>query len=240
MLTIPVFETYPGLCYGFSERSDGAMNLEPGASAAEIENRRRFLRTFNIPLTETVAPALKHTTAVAQVSASDRGNVIPNVDALVTGDSKVFLTATGADCFPVFFFDPKNHAVGLAHAGWRGIVGGIVPNTINAMVHNFGSDPRQILAAVGPGIQQHHFEIKADAVESFAEYPNFLLQTEGTMVVDLSGILIFQLKQAGLLAANIYVSPHCTYCEVDKYFSFRRDKPKRVEPMLSFIGMKDR
>ncbi len=94
-----------------------------------------------------------------------------------------------------------------------------------------------ILAGIGPGIRACHFEIKPDVLEEFNDYPLHINFVGQKIFVDLPAIITSQLTAAGVLKQNIADSGHCTYCQKDKYFSFRRDHPKKVRAMVAYIGL---
>ena len=145
----------------------------------------------------------------------------------------MLLTVTVADCFPVYFYDPKTKTIGIAHSGWRGTVGNIAGITIKAM----GSSAADILVGVGPGIQACHFEIKENILDNFVNY-KYAVRRKGTKIfVDLPRIIKTQLPEAGILESNIENLGECTYCNKNSYFSYRRDKPRLVQAMIAYIGL---
>jgi hypothetical protein len=85
-----------------------------------------------------------------------------HADAMVTQDRGLALTLRFADCVPVVFHDPVKGAIGIAHAGWKGIVNGVLVETVRAMQRAFGSRPQEIIAGVGPCIGPDRFEVGED------------------------------------------------------------------------------
>jgi YfiH family protein len=227
-----LFENYSNLKYGLSIKADGSMKINP-AEKADLANREKYFKRSGIE--NVVSAGIYHEAEAAIVNKSNADKIIYGVDGLVTVDPRLFLTATVADCFPVYFFDPDKNAIGLAHAGWRGIEAGIIANTLKAMAGGFKSIADDILAAVGPGIQKHHFEIQKDILDKFRRYPGFIERSD-KIRVDLPGIIKRQILDFGVPDANIEVSEECTFCSKDKYFSFRRDKPEMMEAMIAYIG----
>ena len=139
--------------------------------------------------------------------------------------------------FPIYFYEPFSRVIGLAHAGWKSIVKGIISNIIRTMVKNCGAKADKILVGIGPGIQSCHFEIQKDVLENFKKYPFSIIKKEGGIFIDLSEIIFQQLKKSGLLLNHIEKSEECTHCLKEKYFSYRRDKPKTLEAMIAYIGL---
>jgi len=162
-----------------------------------------------------------------------------DVDALITNTPDLYLSATAADCFLLYFYDPIKGAVGIAHGGWRGILVGIVENTVGAFERDFGVAPKDLLVGMAPGIRECHFEISTHDKNLFHRYSEHVSEKNGKAFVNLSGIIIEQLRNAGVLRAHIEDSGICTHCEEEKYFSYRRDKPEVPHLMIGYIGLRD-
>lgn len=218
---------------GFSEKIDGSMYLSAQNPLAEnVANRKRFLEMKNLGGRKIVVAGLVHGSAVQKVDAGAE-YIIPDTDALVTQTPEMILTLTGADCFPVYFEEKTAGIVGLAHCGWKGIVGGIVNNTVGAIVE-MGGKTENIVMTIGPGICTKHFEIKEDILSSFEVYPEYILREE-RISVDLKGIIKKQATESGIVSENILDTNECTYCLDEKYFSYRRDKSDPLEAQIAYI-----
>ncbi len=225
---------YPELRLGLSQRQDGSMKLLP--DGANTQTRQNFFAARGIPA--VVSAQVTNGDFVQMVTPNDSGRIIPDTDGLVTAYRDLFLAVTVADCFPVYLFDPAQKVIGLAHAGWRGIASGIISNAVRLMIRDCQCQAQNLLCAVGPGIQQHHFEVRYDAANAFKDYPEYI-DRQDKLTINLSGIIVRQLFDLGVPLENIIVSEDCTYCLPEKYFSFRRDKPEIVEAMVAYIGMVD-
>jgi polyphenol oxidase len=227
--------------FGLSEKKDGSMKLyfDGVLDEAALGNRKKFFLALGIDLNDIVSADLAHGTNVAVVEKTDGGRLIPNTDALVTKEPGMFLTVTGADCVPIYFYDPKCRVVGLAHAGWRGVVKNIAEAVVHQMKEKYGSEPADIRVFVGSHIRSHHFEVKEDIAKEFASYPDRILQPEGKILIDLAGVIKDQLVATGVDGNNIEIDQVCTFCENEKYFSFRRDKPTKLQTMVAYIGLHD-
>lgn len=194
---------------------------------------------------------------------------VANTDALVTNQPNTYLSILTADCFPVFFYSPSPNssiessmkakrislrssskmsvgelplpAVGIAHAGWRGTIKGIIPNTINSVKKYLGAKPGDIKVVIGPGIQKCHFEVKDDVARLFQNYKKFILEKKRKIYIDLPSVITNQLISNGINPKNISSTKKCTYHERKLYFSHRRDKsekhPYGFGQMLSVIGL---
>lgn len=207
---------------------------DPKESATSLKNRKRFFNNRGVDMDRVVAAGLRHSAKIMTVGESDRGKIIIETDGLVTVSKGIFLSVTGADCIPLYLFDASG-VVGIAHAGWRGIDMGIIPNIISAMIEN-GAKRETVLIGIGPGIQKCHFEIKDDVLEYFEPYPDALIKRDEKMFVDLPAVIARQLNSLGISPEQIDFSDQCTYCLEQEYFSYRRDRVFNV--MAAYIGMK--
>jgi YfiH family protein len=233
--------------HGFSTRTGGvspepyeSLNLGLGTDDDPlnvIANRRAFASALGIDPTRIVVPKQSHGGRVARVSAADAGrgareydDGIPETDALVTNESGVTLALHFADCVCVFLLDPVKRAIGVAHAGWRGTAEKIVQATVEAMSGEFGSDPGTLLAAVGPAINRHCYEVGPDVASELSRvFPHDeRVMTQASTAkwwLDLKTANRLLLLEAGLKQENIAVSDQCTSCDRDEFFSHRRDGP---------------
>ena len=197
-----------------------------------IANRKRFFEAQGLGGRKIVVANLVHGMNVEKINASS-DYVALDTDALVTKAPGIVLTLTGADCFPVYLEEKTAGIVGLAHCGWRGIVGGIVEKTIAAMV-GMGGKAENITLTIGPGICAEHFEIREDALPAFAAYTDFIIKDK-KIRADLKGIIKKQAADAGISSEHISDWNECTYCLPDKYFSYRREKPEYIEAQVAYI-----
>jgi polyphenol oxidase len=146
-------------------------------------------------------------------------------DALVTAQPGLAVSIRTADCLPVLLADPHKNVVAAIHAGWRGTAGRIVVETIRTMQDRFGTDVRDLLAAIGPGIGECCYRVGEDVRRQFG--------LNGAGCVDLAGENQRQLIEAGVADSQIDVLRICTFCDA-RFYSWRRDK-ERAGRMISFI-----
>lgn len=233
------FKKYPNIIAAVSEKKDGTMKLM-GDSATDkeiIENRERFLWKLGIRDMLTVKADLIHGNNVGVVSTRETGETIEKTDGLVTANKNLFLTLTVADCLPIFIYDPRKEIIGLIHGGWRSLAKNILALLVKEMVEDFASLPRDILVAIGPGISQCHYEVKNDLLEKFRPFsPEVLRDRNEKSFLDLKKIAKIQLINLGIKEKSIKISPECTFCLSNKYFSYRREKPESFQTMLAVIG----
>jgi hypothetical protein len=194
------------------------------AATAIAENRRRLERFLPSP---PVWLDQVHGAAVATldraVAASARATP-PVADAAITGDRGVVCAVLTADCLPVLFAARDGRAVGIAHAGWRGLAAGVLEATIAALAAQ-GVAGRDLLAWLGPAIGPQAFEVGADVVAAFGAGPAdpcFVAQGGGKWLADLYGLARQRLAAAGVAA--IAGGGFCTHADAMRFYSYRRDR----------------
>jgi YfiH family protein len=151
-------------------------------------------------------------------------------DALISNVPGVGLAIRTADCLPMLIADPRNHAVAAVHAGWRGVVAEIGPKTVDAMRREFGSNPEDLVVAIGPGIGKCCFEVGPEVAAQFG--------LEGRTKVDLVETMCRQLSRNGVKREGIMASGECTYCNREVYESYRRDR-EEAGRMVAMIEVED-
>lgn len=200
------------------------------------ENRRRFFNHLKVKPSLRVGLQAVHGSAVEKIDLLNKPKSPKNFDAAYTFTPGLFLFGTFADCLPIFFFSSKPGVVGLAHAGWRGVLAGIVPHIVEALLAE-SIDPAELFVAVGPHIQKRCFEVGEEVAELFSKKTSLrsrVFEEKVQPAIDLKGIVFDQLTGAGVLPEHIRLSDQCTHC--DKiFFSNRRDRKKGA--MLAFIGL---
>lgn len=226
------FEKFPEIKAVMSAKEDGSMKILP--SGVNNANRSTFFKKIGIAGENVFGAVLIHSNNVKKVSPGDLTN-IPDTDALVTKDKKCFISITVADCLPVFFYESEKKIIGIAHAGWRGLLGGVIENTMDE-IFSLGGSGKNLHVVFGPAINQCHFQIKDDILDNFKKYSNFIESDEGKYFVDLKGIAKNKIVSKGVFKNNVEDLSSCTY-EDKNLFSFRRDQPKEVEAMIALIGI---
>ena len=160
----------------------------------------------------------------AQAGAGLYEEHLSDCDALITSAKGLALVIFTADCTPILFWDPETGAVGAAHAGWRGTAQAIAAKTVEAMEKNFGSQPRNIRAAIGPNIGACHFETNGDVPEAMrkafgTQADPFITRSGDKFFLDLKAINAVVLRNAGV--SHIEISDACTYCQPELFWSHR-------------------
>jgi len=149
---------------------------------------------------------------------------VSDSDALMTNLPGVMLAILTADCVPVLLYDKKKKAVAAIHAGWKGTRSEIVFKTVNKMVEVYASDPLDILAGIAPSIGKCCYEVGDDVAKYFTETPDALHPKGNKFMLDLPKINHDQLIKAGLSESHIEYSSICTACQVEEFFSYRKEQ----------------
>ena len=191
------------------------------------ENRRRVLSTFKMNENAPVVAQQVHGTQCARVDASDAGrgtfthsDAIEGADALVTVARNLPLMSFSADCLLVAFADPIAKVLGVAHAGWRGMAGGVLEATVQCM-REAGADPRHIHAVGGPSIGPCCFEVGDEVVSGIGE--KYATSFAGAKPrIDLREAARDRLIESGVSMERIGIDTTCTCCREDLFFSHRR------------------
>lgn len=148
-------------------------------------------------------------------------------DGLVTNLKDVLLVTYHADCLPLYFVDESKAVIGLAHSGWKGTYNNIACKLVYSMIKEFDSNPKDIKAYIGPGIGSCCYEVGEDLYKKFLlEYgqaDGSFVKKDSSYYIGLAGIVEYQLSKI-LDRENIYNSGICTSCNVDKFYSYRREK----------------
>jgi len=255
------------LVHGFSTRIGGLGSLSPsskgdlnlGYTAKDdpqtvAMNRRRFVDEVCGRSETPAGPIPRHSVAldlvtlkqmhsgltrrVGRTDAGERASLWG--DGLMTDEPGVLLGILTADCLPILVADPKRRAVAAFHAGWRGTLKGVVEQGIATMRREFGSDPRDLTAAIGPGIGSCCFAIGAEVEDLFRakySYAPRLFAGQNPLRMDLREANRRQLLSAGLANNQVHSLDLCTSCAVERFFSYRAERGKTGR-MMAVIGLR--
>ncbi len=238
---------------GVSEGEYSSMNLSFTRGDAKenvSENFRRMAKTLKVNMSDMIMTHQTHTVNVAVADSIKKGTGITreydysDIDGFVTDEENMVLVTSYADCVPVFFADPVKKVIASSHSGWRGTVGNISKNTVELMKKTYSSNPKDILAFIGPSICKNCYEVGKDVAEEFEkaytgeECETVLTpKTDGKYLLDLHAANRFNLINSGLLPENIFVTDICTSCNSDVLFSHRKTQGRRGG-MCGFIWKK--
>lgn len=191
------------------------------------QNRRIIFESVQRPYTSLSDSWLVHGTKTL-IYEEPRNREIDSppqkADIILTDNPEVTLFMRYADCTPVLLHDPINKVIGLVHAGWRGTVEKVAQKAVEAMKSRFGSNPAQMLAAVGPSIGPEKYEVGTEVIEAveaqFSAYTGELLPKYGNSThFDLWRANQLVLEDSGV--KNIEISGICTGSHLDDWFSHR-------------------
>lgn len=239
---------------GVSQGYLGSMNLSFSRGddpEAVRENYKRISEAIGFSAESIVASDQTHTTNVRRVGRTERGcgwtkpKPYTDVDGLITDEPGVTLTTFYADCVPLYLYDPEHTAIGLSHSGWRGTVGNIAKGTVEAMEKAYGTDPEQLICAIGPSICQDCYEVSEDVIEEFRkQYRESIHETlfyqkeNGKYQLNLWEACKENFLQAGVPMKNIILPQLCTCCNPEFLFSHRASAGKRGN-LAAFLGIRE-
>jgi len=163
-------------------------------------------------------------------------DAVEDCDALITNLSNIMLTILTADCVPILLYDKENYVIAAIHAGWKGTKAGITTKTIQKMKEYFGSDTKNIIAAVAPSIGRCCYEVDENVAKHFFDMPDSFTQINKKYMLDLPNINKVQLLKAGLTEEHIEMSNICTACDVEHFFSYRKEQGCSGR-FMSMIGL---
>lgn len=251
MYQIPQLLKYKNLFHVFSQKSNGNMANSINGVVYDFEtvlkNRKRFLGQSGVDVNKTVCMWVTHRDEIIEppkksigVSMKDYTKAV-KVDGLVTDKYGLYLFLLIADCLPIIIFDPVKKAVGLIHAGWRGVDLEIASKAILEFKTKFKSKSKDIIAAIGPCASKESFIKENPAQLNDQRWKGFIAKvSDDNYSVDLVGFTKKQLISEGLLEENIID------CGVDtvtdkRFFSHVRECKNHISRQGRFacvVGMK--
>lgn len=189
-------------------------------------NRAHVQDAFPVGGRELIEVRQVHGAHVAEAQATARRRPYSIADGLITNRSDLVLTMRFADCLPILAFDPRERAIGLAHAGWKGTGSGVARSLVDSMQSAYGSQPSDLLVALGPAICAAHYPVGSEVREAVvsrqgAEAAADFSEVEGQLHFDLVRANLRQLRLAGV--THIENCGVCTACQVQDWYSHRAE-----------------
>lgn len=163
-------------------------------------------------------------------------DAVKDCDALITNKHETILVILTADCVPILLCDTRKGVIAAVHAGWRGTQKEIVSKTVQKMSDVFDCKVKDIFAGVGPAIGACCYEVNEDVAAQFLLVPEVCERINDKFMIDLPLMNKIQLINAGLPESNIEMSGICTACEVEKFFSYRKEQGCNGR-FMSMIGL---
>ncbi len=258
-LTFPELDAYPELVHAFTTRHGGVSTGEKsswnfGKGPDEtwdniLENYRILGEVLSVDREHMVRTDQTHTANVLKVTEEHLGMGITrpreykNIDGLVTNLRGISLITSHGDCNALFFYDPVQHAIGLAHSGWKGTLQEIGAEVIRMMGEEYGSQPEDIVVGIGPALCQTCFEVDEDVAQMFYEknpaWRDMAFrrdvgvcsetgETKRKHYIDLKAVVQETLRRRGVQPENIHDMELCTKCGpgAELFYSYRRQKGK--------------
>jgi len=179
---------------------------------------------------QTNMASLKQIHSNLPLVADRRTGCVGEGDALLTNQTGVTVSIRTADCLPILLVDTKCRSIAVAHAGWRGTADGIEVETLKRMHAEYGAEPADVWAAIGPGIGKCCYEVGIEVARRFG--------LDHATHVDLAVENRRQLLAAGVREDRVDLLAICTFCDPGKFFSWRRDH-EQAGRMISYIGLKN-
>jgi hypothetical protein len=272
LLQVPAFSKLPWLVHAFSTSPGGISPLENekvlnlgftdwDTRENVLENRRRFQTAANTKALPLVTLKQFHSDVIHLFDTTPSEPC--KGDASITNRPGLALAIQTADCVPILLVDPKKRAIAAIHAGWRGTLARIAAKTIGKMQMHFATNPRDLLAAIGPSIGPCCYEVGAEVATQFlSQFPDapsyfdeFRTGDEPNPIQWLNmmppghqpppkGVLLdlrkanrSQLQSAGLRPQNIHTIDLCTACRPNLLFSYRKQGPQSGR-LMSIIALR--
>lgn len=239
-LTFDALSRIPFIRHAFSTKiGEGSATAHPMDMSFDHDDRdavtanyRLFCDAAGFDYHSLVASSQDHHTFVRVVTSAEKGigirrdKDIASVDALVTIEPGVTLCTYYADCTPIFFVDTATKAIGLAHAGWRGTVARIAAEVLHTMRKSFGTDPADVVCAIGPNIMSCCYEVDEPVARAFydlgLDHARFVTPKDGgKYMIDMLECNRQILVGCGVKPGNITLGDLCTRCSSELLWSHR-------------------
>lgn len=253
-------QRFPDLTVGFSTKTGGMsqdhfeslnMGFHVGDDVTTVrENRHILAKKLDFSLDNWVGAEQTHEVNIKMISSLEKGigandyeTAFRSTDGFITFQRGILLTLCYADCVPLYFLHPESKAIGIAHAGWKGTVGGIAQEMIQKF-QSYGLQANQLLVAIGPSIcencyivDDHVVNLVKSKLEDVEQLP-FNQVSPHQYGLNLRECNKQILISAGVLLDNIIMTNLCTSCNKEHFYSHRRDKGNTGR-MINFIGWKE-
>ena len=204
----------------FSEIFNGGVTAfftgkDPGADLDEIAGM------LGIKEEKIYLPIQKHTDKIVLLESLREASI---ADAVVTKEAGVLIGVQAADCVPVLIHEREKGVIAAVHAGWRGTAACILKKTLSMIMERYVCGPKSLYVAIGPSIKGCSYAVDHevnDAVKRATGEGNYYSKKGEKFFLDLSSANRYQALSLGIPEANIWVSDECTYCNPDKFYSYR-------------------
>ena len=207
----------------FTTREFCIKSKEPDMQEVVAQNKQELCDYLNITYDNLISPSQTHTSNIDIVSSNKKE--YPETDGLILDNCERGIFLNFADCTPIIIYDEVLNIGAVIHAGWRGTAKNIASKAVNKLIKEYSSDVNNISAAIGPAIGFCCYKVRQDVYESLSatvkDFSGLSEIRSGDIYVDLKSINARQLKECGVM--KIDISPYCSCCNNDLFFSYRRE-----------------
>ena len=197
-------------------------------------NRDNFIESLKFDTRKIIFP---HQTHSSNISIVDKSKSYPETDGLISTTKNLGIGILIADCTPVFLFGANSGHCGIIHSGWKGAAGQITTNALKKFIA-LGNSSSEIKAVIGPSIEKCCFEVGREVARHFSS-KNLFSKKGSKLNLDLKSVIYEELMNSGLSKKNIYRDGYCTFCEEEKFFSYRREGALTGR-MIAIMNVKSR
>ncbi len=212
---------------GFSNGNYKSLNLSPyvGDNEKVVKKNREIVASFLSKGKDFVSVEQVHGTNIYRIAGTETGHQKDvRADAIICEVPDIAIGVLTADCVPIVLFDESGR-IAAVHAGWKGLCAGIIKKVIKEFLHI--DNKEKVRAFVGPAIDVCCYQVGIEVSARFEDiYPGIVINRMGSNYLNLKQIVKMQLEEQGILPENIYISPDCTSCLSELYFSYRKDGGK--------------
>lgn len=216
-----------------TEKSDGNIDLRFSSKNEVRANRKKILKTLDIQATNLIEGQQIHSTRILPLNEENskmwKGMNVTGVDGFVTDQDSIALMVRLADCAALVYYDPIHTAIGVFHAGWRGVTQGIQLEGLRQMVKHYETDPKELLVWISPCAQKERYAFEEEPAQANdPAWKEFITKSKGKWHIDLPGYVMANLNAEGVLKKNMTTSGICTI-ESPDYFSHTESKANNTD-----------
>ena len=193
------------------------------------QNLESLAKSMGFDRNQMVSPKQTHSKNIGIVNSTN--DIFPDTDALITNKPGICIFIRTADCVPILLYDPTNKALAAIHSGWKSTIQEISKHTIELMQNEFGTNPKDIVAGIGPSIGPEVYEVGPEVAEVFQEQfeVNHIvtaIENSDKYLLNLWEVNKQILIKSGIPENKIEVAEMCTYSNSELFYSARRDGVK--------------
>lgn len=192
-------------------------------------NLETLSKSFGIEREQMISPKQTHSKNIGIVKSTK--DIFPDTDALITNVPNVCIFVRTADCVPILLFDPVQKAIATIHSGWKSTIQKISQHTIELMQKEFGTNPKDLIAGIGPSIGPNVYEVGPELIELFYEQVGINHIIKPIKNSDKGYLNLWKvnkniLLESGIPEDQIEIAETCTFSNPELFYSARRDGVK--------------